>query len=327
MHTTRRFTLAASLVVLAATQMAAREIYQGRRGPEQTETFSRTIKLGRDGRLSLSNVAGDIVVTSGAGDDVSIEAVKRTHGDRSELGRVAIIVEEHPGRVEVRTEHGSFLRDGDRVSVDYTVTVPSGASVELKSVSGNVKVTGLKGSVRAESVSGNVTTVNASRVEQAKTVSGNVDLSGLSSDGDLSASSVSGNVRATGVKMRGLEASTVSGELTLRDVTCERLSAHSVSGGIEYAGSLAKNGRYELNSHSGHARIELSGNTGFALNATSFSGSVRSELPLVVGGDRNADVRGGGFGRGRGGIQATFGDGSATLVVRTFSGDIALTKR
>src|SRR4051812_48546282 len=59
--------------------------YQGRdRGAEQTERFSRKVKVGRDGRVSIANIAGDIIVTGGSGDEVSIEAVKRTRGDRSE---------------------------------------------------------------------------------------------------------------------------------------------------------------------------------------------------------------------------------------------------
>jgi DUF4097 and DUF4098 domain-containing protein YvlB len=339
------FTLVVSGLLVAATQASAqvaplreardaarraraelRALFQERRGPELTDTVSRKLKLGRDGRVTIQNVAGDIVVTAGSGDDVSIEAVKRTRGDRSELGRVEIIIEEHTGRVDVRTDHHSLFR-GDHVSVDYTVTVPDSASVELKSVSGHVKVNGVKGRVRAESVSGNVTTSGAPRVESVKSVSGDVEISDASTDGELSASSISGRVRANGVKLRSLELSTISGALVLRDIACERLSAHSVSGGIEYSGTLAKGGRYELNSHSGSLRLGLSGNTGFELSATSFSGSVRSELPLTVGGDRNPDVRRRGFGRGRGGIQATFGDGSATLTARTFSGDIVLTRR
>ena len=42
------------------------------------------------------------------------------------------------------------------VSVDYTVRVPASASVDVHSVSGPSKVTGVRGSVRAETVSGNV---------------------------------------------------------------------------------------------------------------------------------------------------------------------------
>src|SRR5262245_22649448 len=151
----------------------ARMAYQGRdRGPEQTERFSRKVKIGRDGRVSVQNISGDIVVSAGSGDEVSIEAVKRGRREPAQLAATRIVVEERAGRVDVRTEYDNsrFYRNNN-VSVDYTVTVPSGTSVDLKSVSGSVKVTGVKGTVRAESISGNVVTTDTPKVEAAKTVS------------------------------------------------------------------------------------------------------------------------------------------------------------
>ena len=151
--------------------------YQGRHnGPEQTEHFSRKVKIGRDGRFTLTNISGDIVVTSGSGDEVSIDAVKRTHGDKSELARVQITVDERGGRVDVQTGHEQNRRDryegSDHVSVDYTVTVPASVSVDLHSISGSVKVSGVHGSLRSETISGNVTITDAPKLEVAKTVSG-----------------------------------------------------------------------------------------------------------------------------------------------------------
>jgi len=305
--------------------------YQGRdRGPEQTERFSRKVRIGRDGRVSIENIAGNITVTGGSGDEVSIEAVKRTRRERSELGTVQIIVDERPGRVDIRTEHArTFNRQGgDGVSVDYTVTVPNSAAVDLKSISGNVKVSNVQGGVRAESISGNVTTAGTPRLELAKSVSGDVDLTDASADADLTASSISGSIRAKGLKARSLELGTVSGDVSLVDVSCDRLGAKSISGNVEYSGSLARNGRYEVNSHSGTIRLTLSGSTGFELTATSFSGTIRSELPLTIGGDRDQNVSGRGRrGPGNRSIRATFGDGSAALIVRTFSGDVVIAKK
>jgi hypothetical protein len=311
--------------------------YQGRdRGQEQTERFSRKLKLGRDGRVSIANISGDIVVTAGSGDDVSIEAVKRTRGDRSDLANVEIIVEERAGRIEVRAEHDRNRmgrnRRGDSGSVDFTVTVPASAGLDVHSVSGSVKVSGVRGTVRTETVSGNVTTTDTPKLEQAKSVSGDVSLTGAASDGDLSAGSVSGNITAKGLKARGLDLGSVSGDVLLSDVTCERLSVKSVSGSVEYSGSIVRNGRYEINSHSGTVRLMLTNPVGFELNANSFSGSIRSDLPMTISGDsarRDRDDRGP---RRRDAIdshsmRATFGDGSATITIRTFSGDIVVGKR
>jgi DUF4097 and DUF4098 domain-containing protein YvlB len=311
--------------------------YQGRNaGSEQTERFSRKVRVGRDGRVSISNISGDIVVTGGSGDEVSIEAVKRTRGDRSELAGVEIVVEERAGRVDVRAEHERNRSDrgrrGDSLSVDFTVTVPASVSLDVHSVSGSLKVTGVRGAVRAETVSGNVTTTDTPNLEHAKSVSGDVSLTGAAAEGDLSAGSVSGNITAKGLKARGLDLGSVSGDVTLTDVTCERLTIKSVSGSVEYAGAIARSGRYEINTHSGTVRLVLSNPSGFELNANSFSGSIRSDLPLTIGGDSTRGDRDGNRGRRREGndahnMRATFGDGSATLAIRTFSGDIIISRR
>jgi len=305
---------------------AMRTRYQGR-GAEQTERFSSKVRVGRDGRVSLANISGDIVVTAGGGDEVSIEAVKRARGGADQLRDVRIDVQNRPGAVDIQVNH---LARNDRVSVDFTLTVPANASVDLHSVSGTIKVTGVRGSVRAETVSGAVTAADTPKLETAKSVSGNVTLSGISLDGDLSAGSVSGSITARSVKARHLEATSVSGDLLLADVACDRLSAKSVSGSVEYSGGISRGGSYDINVHSGNVRLILANPAGFALTASSFSGSVRSDLPLTIGGDssvRDRDSR-----RGRRddlshSIRATYGDGSAQLTVRTFSGNIVIEKR
>jgi DUF4097 and DUF4098 domain-containing protein YvlB len=310
-----------------AARPATARTYQGRdRGPEQTDRFSRKVKIGRDGRVSVSNISGDIVVTGGSGDEVSIEAVKRSRGDQAQLALVRIIVEDRAGRVDVRTEYdNSRAFRNNNVSVDYTLTIPSGAALDVKSVSGSVKVNGVRGSVHAESVSGNVTTTDTPKVEAAKSISGDVTLSGISIDGDLSANTVSGSVTAKGVKAHALELGSVSGDIVVTDVTCDRLNAKSVSGGFEYTGTIAKGGVYDVNVHSGTVRFVLANPSGFDLSASTFSGNIRSDLPLTIGGDRDPGSRR--RGPSNRSMRATFGDGSATLTLRTFSGDIVIAKR
>lgn len=297
--------------------------YQGRdRGPEQTERFSRKVRLGRDGRFTIQNIAGNITVTGGSGDEVSIEAVKRTRGDISQLATVHILVDERPGRVEVRTDHTAR---NDRVSVDYTVTVPTSTGVDVKSVSGNAKIAGVQGVVRAETISGNITTASTPKLEAAKSVSGDVDLTDATADSDLNASSISGIIRAKGLKARTLDLGTISGDVLLSNVACSRLGVRSVSGSVEYSGTLAKSGRYDINSHSGTVRLTLATDVGFELSANSFSGTIRSELPMTLGPtNARTDRRRPGPGHS---THAVFGDGSAALVIRTFSGDIVITRQ
>jgi DUF4097 and DUF4098 domain-containing protein YvlB len=318
------------VVIRETAKTTSSRAYQGRTrnsGPEETEKFSRRVKIGRDGRVSISNVAGDIKITGGAGDEVVIDAIKRARGGQSQLAATHIIVDERPGRVEVRTEYDSdrSLRyNSINVSVDYTVLVPAGATVDVKSISGNVTVTGVQGVVHAESVSGTVSS-SATPKLAAKTVSGDVELVNAPADADLAANTISGNIRAKGLKIRTLDLGSVSGDVALTDIACDRLGVKSISGSVEFAGTLGKSGRYDINSHSGNIRLSLTGNTGFELNANSFSGSIRSDFPVTLGATSARDDRGR-HGPGRA-THAVFGDGSATLNLRTFSGDIILTKR
>jgi DUF4097 and DUF4098 domain-containing protein YvlB len=206
--------------------------------------------------------------------------------------------------------------------------VPSSVGLEVGSVSGSVKITGVKGSVRANSVSGEVTATDTPKLESAKSTSGNVSIGGISVDGDVNAGSVSGNVTVKGVKARGLELGSVSGDVVVTDAACDRLTAKSVSGNIEYGGAISKGGVYEMNSHSGAIRLTLANPAGFYLNANSFSGSIRTDLPITIGGDAS---RTGDPSRRRGvnqhEIRGVYGDGSATLTLRTFSGSIVIDKR
>ena len=104
----------------------------------------------------------------------------------------------------------------------------------------------------------------------------------------------------------------------------ERLEASSVSGNIEFDAPLAKGGRYEFTSHSGDVRVLLSGNTGFELDADTFSGSVRSDVPVTLRTLGRTERERRGSNRA---IRGTYGDASAILSVRSHSGSVVITKK
>jgi hypothetical protein len=61
------------------------------------------------------------------------------------------------------------------------------------------------------------------------------------------------------------------------------------------------------------------------MEASTFSGSIRSDIPLTVGGDTDRDVRRRGISSRS--IRGRYGDASALLTIRSFSGDIVIQKR
>jgi DUF4097 and DUF4098 domain-containing protein YvlB len=298
---------------------------------EETERTTKTVRLGADGLLELGNIAGDITVTRGGGSDATIEIIKVAHGrdaaDAKEmLQMVQVDVTERTGRAEVKTRYpsGDMSRRGNRhnfnVSVDYKVTTPAGTRLAIESISGDVKVTDIKGELTASSVSGDIRVTGGGRVGSVKTISGSVEVDEAQVD-SLEASSVSGDVVLRRVKSRRIDTGSVSGNLKLDDIQCDRVEAHTTSGNLSFSGPLARNGRYELKSFSGEIRLAIPASSGFEIDANSFSGEVRSEdLPITVRGTTE--------GRGRRKVlHGTYGDGSAVLDLTTFSGSIVITKR
>ena len=176
-----------------------------------------------------------------------------------------------------------------------------------------------------------MTTTNSGQLAKVKSVSGDVSVTEGGSGDVLSLGSVSGNVVVKRLKARTLEVQTVSGDVSLVDTACERVLGKSVSGDMQFGGPFAKAGRYEFSTHSGDVRIAVQGSTGFEITGSSFSGELRSDLPLA-GRQANAGAEPASDSDHRHGprrqeLRGTFGDGSAFVVVQTFSGDVLVTTR
>jgi DUF4097 and DUF4098 domain-containing protein YvlB len=232
-------------------------------------------------------------------------------------------------RLEVRTIYPRISGRSASASVDYTIAVPASAAVGIKTISGDVTVNGVRGEVRAETVSGDVEVIATPNLALAKTISGDVRARDIGAPTSLMLGTVSGSVIATALKVRTLDASSVSGDVQLSNLQVERLTAKTVNGDIDYDGILARGGRYEFNAHSGGVRLILANVTGFELDASTFSGSIRSDFPVTLRStarDANSDTRGR-RGTSTRAIRGTFGDASAILSVRSFSGTVVITKK
>ncbi len=303
----------------------------GGRGPEVTETFSRTVRLGSNGTFDLSNVSGEVVITGGSGDDVRIEAVKRVNSGggeaaaRAALRELEIQVNERSGLVEVRSELPR--RRNLSAAVDFTVTVPAGSNVSVKTVSGDIRVSRIKGDLRAESISGDVTLSGVERLRAAKSVSGDIDIADAAGE-DVTAGTVSGDLVVRKLRSRGVEAESVSGSVRISEAEAERVTLRSISGDIDYEGRLARSGRYDIQSHSGNIRVTPAGNPGFDIEASTFSGDVRSDYALTLrGGASGNALAGTGRPRLNRTMRGAFGDASSILSLRSFSGDIVVVKK
>jgi hypothetical protein len=295
----------------------------------QTDRVTRTVNIGANGEIEIANIAGNIVVTRGSGTSASIVAVKTARGGsaddaRAMLAAVQVEIIERGSRVEVRTRYpeGNEWRRNRRnvdVSVDINVAAPEGTRVTVKSISGEINVKDITGPLTLESVSGSVHIANAGREATGRSISGNVELVDTRVDGDLEVGSVSGTIKLTRVAARSVKANSVSGNIELQGVDSQRIHGQVISGDVLFSGNLDANGRYELASHSGTVQVTVPAGSSFQLEATSFSGSINTDIPITMSGGQP--------GRRNRALRGTVGSGGAILDLTTFSGSILIKKQ
>ncbi|MDQ3070164.1 MAG: DUF4097 domain-containing protein [Acidobacteriota bacterium] len=326
----------ASRAVSDAGRAVSRAVtrYQGRREDarfEQTDRQTKTVPLGPAGFLALHNIAGDITITAGGGDNATIEIIKVARGssdaDAKELlGLVPVEIIERKGsnRVEVVArypEHrgGRGGRRNFNVTTTYRVVAPAGTRIKTDSISGSITVSGIRGELTLGTISGNLRIQDAGRVVNGSTISGNVELVSVQNDAVVNLSSTSGNVTARGLRVQKIDLGSISGSVRGQDLHSNSANLHTMSGNVEYSGTLTSGGRYEFRSHSGDVRLTFGSGVGFEIEASTFSGEVRSGLALQLS-------QGGGGGRNRT-IRGTFGDGKARIEAGSFSGNVVINGR
>src|SRR5256714_15189351 len=157
--------LVLSLVVLASLALTAADATRAQSSsrPEVTEEFHQTYPLNADGRVSLTNINGNVRVAAWDRNEIKVDAVKRAY-TQERLKEAKINVEAGPSSVQIETEYpdyhwsrDDYERHENPASVEYTLTVPRGARLEdVSLVNGGLTIEGVAGSVHASSVNGRV---------------------------------------------------------------------------------------------------------------------------------------------------------------------------
>src|SRR5687768_13817010 len=179
---------ALALTTFAPVPAGAQRASERDRDREFQEAQSRidtTFAFNRSGVVDLTQISGDVVVTTWDRAEARVRAYAERGRVRAGLSssRLSLSIEPVRGRV------------GDS---RFEVTVPVGVRVVARSRSGDVSVRGTKGPVQAESSSGDVEIADAADRVVLESISG-----------DLRASQLNGEVRA----------SSVSGTIEIREVT------------------------------------------------------------------------------------------------------------
>lgn len=256
MHMTHRLLPAALALIASAAGF----------GSDTPGTFEREVAAQAHGVVNVSNVNGTIDVTGWDRAAVSVKAELGADVDHVEVtnsGDHTVV------RVQLRPHSHDWGHDETHLRVQ----VPRDSSLEVSGVSANVTSNGVLGAQRLKSVSGDIVAEIGGADIEVKSVSGSLKLRGRGQPAKLHVSTVSGDLElkhAAG----DLEATTVSGEISADLDSARSVRLRSTSGDITFEGRLLRGMDFDAQSVNGDLKVRAAAEGGFQYEIQSLSGDI-----------------------------------------------------
>jgi DUF4097 and DUF4098 domain-containing protein YvlB len=290
--------LTTSFAVLILTLLCASPAAQSR--------VSRSFQVGAGGSLTVTAGLGDILISSGARNQVSVDVDGL---DEAEAGQLSIEQSGNGVHVDYRPTRGSRRR-----AVVFRIQVPDQFNLNLRTAGGDISVEGsLTGNIDATTSGGDIRLGDVNGKIQAKTAGGDIQAGTVRGDAKLGTSGGDINLRnADGV----VEVSTSGGDIILGDVG-RTLTAKTAGGDIRIgnvggeANVTTAGGDVRVGVVSGSASLKTAGGdiecrgasgqvtartAGGSLRLMDITGSVDAS---TAGGDVHAELNPGGNGTSR----------------------------
>ena len=170
---------------------------------DETERFEQTYPLNANGRVSVSNVNGSIVIGTWDRNEVKLEYVK-TADTRENLAEVNVKIDARQDAFSIETDYvARTLRaiserpSYGKLQVEYRLTVPRAAVLnEIETVNGSVSISNAANMTKASAVNGEVRATNLRGTANLSTVNGTViaNFDQLQTGGRISLETVNGSV-------------------------------------------------------------------------------------------------------------------------------------
>jgi len=197
-----------------------------------------------NGRVDIHAFAGSVRVTGWAQNQLKV------HASVHDGCRVDIVPSGERYEIRLECDHGPR-------SADLEIQVPQGSAVEVRTLSADLTVQGVSGSLRLESVTSDIDVKGGASTDiEARTTSGSVHIDAATPQ--VRAQSVSGDVRITGARGKA-DIHTVSGDCTLSGGDFGDVRFETVSGQVTFTGGVV--GSFEVQSHSGDVAVHLPATT------------------------------------------------------------------
>jgi hypothetical protein len=169
-------------------------------GAQARDEWTRSYKVAPGARLEIINVNGKITADASDGDSIEIKAERTAKATTDEAARdilSKIEMREEAGDARVRIEVRPPRMRGSGHEIKWTIKVPKGVAVDLRTTNGGVVMNGLRGDVRARSTNGGIKGygIAATNVDASVTNGGvEIELANAPSSGSIELESVNGGV-------------------------------------------------------------------------------------------------------------------------------------
>lgn len=214
------------LICCCALTASAREVYE--------RDFQKTVALPVGRSLRVDNSNGNVTVRTHAGTEGTIRATIRTSAPtateaRDFASQIQIVVDESGSGATVRTEYPKNWRGNISYSVDYEITMPETAPLEVRNRFGAVSADQVHAGATIINNNGPVTLSAGRGTERIENSFGDVEI--RSNEGDVTIRN--GNGRVTVSNVHGaIDLTNRFGDVRITDVD-RRLTIHSNNGNIE----------------------------------------------------------------------------------------------
>ena len=270
---------------------------------QETDT---TIAVQPNARIQIQNFAGSIRVRGWDRNAVRIVV--------GESRRDEVHVQGRDAAVSIST----VSRSGVPAPLDYEISVPIRASLDIGGTYTEIAVDSVRGSVSATTVQGAVTLRGGDGVIALKSV-----------DGAVTVQDAVGRIEVNGVNkgltLRNINgaiaAETVNGSILLGGIDSDDVEAETVNGSVTYEGTIKDRGRYRFGSHSGTVVVSIPERVNATIAAVTYQGTFSSRFALP---NAAPDTLPGGGARRRANV--AFGTGSARVEAESFQGSVILAR-
>ena len=214
------------------------------------EDFERVVPFSAGGSFEIRNSNGSIHVKTWDEDTVRIEAEKEAKS-KDHLDDIEIVIEGSGDLVSVETVH---RRRSNRGKVNYVISIPADANVNVTTANGTVAIKGIHGHVVARSTNGSVKVEDIVGDIDARTTNGSIRARyDRANDGSHTFKTTNGSVRIYLPSDAGgdFEANTVNGSINVDFATnLTRTSRRHMRGSFGDGG-----GSFEIETVNGSVKI------------------------------------------------------------------------